>query len=137
MRLPQECRNQYLSRGTRVPRILPQTNLFTAEGKPCLLILIGSNSPVSSDFTGGDDMQYFKARIFALGLILVSIGLIYFNWHQLLQEGRYSMKLAAFSPVVGIGGIYLLIFPSRGGKPTTAREKIIVLIVYGIGLVAG
>jgi hypothetical protein len=41
-------------------------------------------------------MHYFKARIFAVGLILVSIGLIYFNWHQLLQEGRYSMKLAAF-----------------------------------------
>ena len=38
-------------------------------------------------------MQYFKARIFALGLILVSIGLIYFNWHQLLQEGRYSLKV--------------------------------------------
>jgi hypothetical protein len=82
-------------------------------------------------------MHYFKARIFAVGLILVSIGLIYFNWHQLLQEGRYSMKLAAFGPVVGIGGIYLLIFPSRGGKPTTAREKIIGLIVFGIGLVAG
>ncbi len=82
-------------------------------------------------------MHYFKARIFAVGLILVSIGLIYFNWHQLLQEGRYSMKLAAFGPVVGIGGIYLLIFPSKGGKPTTAREKIIGLIVFGIGLVAG
>ena len=82
-------------------------------------------------------MQYFKARIFALGLILVSIGLIYFNWHQLLQEGRYSMKLAAFSPVVGIGGIYLLIFPSRGGKPTTAREKIIALLVFVFGVVAG
>ena len=82
-------------------------------------------------------MHYLKARIFALGLILVSIGLIYFNWHQLLREGRYSMKLAAFGPVVGIGGIYLLILPSRGGKPTTAREKIIGLIVFGIGLVAG
>ena len=82
-------------------------------------------------------MHYFKARIFAVGLILVSIGLIYFNWHQLLQEGRYSMKLAAFGPVVGIGGIYLLIFPSRGGKPSTAREKVIGLIVFGIGLVAG
>jgi hypothetical protein len=82
-------------------------------------------------------MHYFKARIFAVALILVSIGLIYFNWHQLLQEGRYSMKLAAFGPVVGIGGIYILIFPSRGGKPNTAKEKIIALIVFGIGLVAG
>jgi hypothetical protein len=82
-------------------------------------------------------MHNFKARIFAFVLILVSVGLIYYNWHQLLQDGRYSLKLAAFGPVVGIGGIYLLIFPSRGGKPTTAREKIIVLIVFGIGVVAG
>jgi hypothetical protein len=82
-------------------------------------------------------MHNIKARIFASVLILVSVGLIYYNWHQLLQEGRYSLKLAAFGPVVGIGGIYLLIFPSRGGKPTTAREKLIVLIVFGIGVVAG
>jgi hypothetical protein len=82
-------------------------------------------------------MHHFKARIFALVLILVSVGLIYVNWHQLLQDGSYSMKLAAFGPVVGIGGVYLLLFPSMGGKPTTAKEKIIVLIVLVIGLVAG
>ena len=82
-------------------------------------------------------MHRFRARIFALGLILVSIGLVYYNWHQLLQEGRYSMKLAAFGPVVGIGGIFLLLFPSMAGKPTTAKEKIIVLVVLVIGLVAG
>ena len=82
-------------------------------------------------------MHHFKARIFALALIVVSVGLIYFNWHQLLQEGRYSMKLAAFGPVVGIGGVYLLLFPSMIGKPTTAKEKIIVFIVLAVGLVAG
>ena len=82
-------------------------------------------------------MHYFKARIFALGLILVSIGLIYYNWHQLLQEHQYSMKLAAFAPVGVIGGLYLLIFPSMRGKPTSAKEKIIGLIVFGVGLVAG
>ena len=82
-------------------------------------------------------MHYFKARIFAVVLILVSIALIYYNWHQLLQEHQYSVKLAAFAPVCGIGGLYLLIFPSMGGKPTTAKEKIIGLIVFGIGLVAG
>lgn len=82
-------------------------------------------------------MHYIKARILALFLILVSIGLIYYNWHQLLAEHQYSMKLAAFAPLCLIGGFYLLIFPSRGGKPTTAREKIITLIVFAIGLVAG
>lgn len=82
-------------------------------------------------------MHYFKARIFAMVLILVGIGLIYYNWQQLLGEGSYSLKLAAFGPVVAIGGFYLLIFPSKGGKPTTTKEKISALIVFGIGLVAG
>jgi CDP-diglyceride synthetase len=82
-------------------------------------------------------MQPFKTRIFALALILVCIGLVYYNWHQLLSEGRYSMKLAAFGPVGIIGGVYLLLFPSMGGKPTTAKEKIIALAVFLVGLVAG
>ncbi len=82
-------------------------------------------------------MHHFKARILALVLMVVSIGLIYYNWHQLLQEGRYSMKLAAFGPVVGIGGVFLLLFPSMAGKPTTAKEKIIVLMVLVFGLMAG
>lgn len=42
-------------------------------------------------------MRPFKARVFALLLILVSLGRIYYNWHQLLEEGRYSLKLAAFA----------------------------------------
>jgi len=82
-------------------------------------------------------MHYFKARIFALVLILVSVGLIYYNWRQLLHEGTYSLKLAAFAPVGTIGGLYLLIFPSMGGKPTTAKEKITVFVVLGIGMAAG
>ena len=47
------------------------------------------------------------------------------------------MKLAAFGPVVTIGGIFLLITPSSAGKPTTAKEKITVLLVFVIGLAAG
>jgi len=82
-------------------------------------------------------MHHFKARILALALIVVSVGLIYINWRQLLQEGRYSTKMAAFGPVIGIGGVFLLLFPSMVGKPTTAKEKIIVLMVLGIGLAAG
>ena len=82
-------------------------------------------------------MPYFKARIFALVLILVCIALIYYNWHQLWQEGRYSMKLAAFGPVGVIGGIFLLLFPSMGGKPDTAKEKVLVLLVFVVGLAAG
>jgi hypothetical protein len=82
-------------------------------------------------------LSYFKARIFALVLILVSVGLIYYNWRQLLEEGRYSLKLAAFGPVGIIGGLYLLLFPSMGGKPTTTKEKVIGLAVFGVGVVLG
>jgi len=82
-------------------------------------------------------MQSLRARLLAVGLIIVSVGLIYYNWHQLQQEGRYSMKLAAFGPLLTIGGIFLLLFPSMGGKPTNAKEKIIAMIVFVIGLAAG
>ncbi len=82
-------------------------------------------------------MRHLKARLIALLIIVVSIGLIYYNWHQLLQEGRYSLKLAALGPVGIIGGLFLLIFPSMGGKPTTTKQKVIVMAVFAIGLVAG
>lgn len=82
-------------------------------------------------------MQFLRTRILALVLILLGIGLVYFNWHQLLKEGSYSMKMAAFGPLIGVGGLFLLLFPSMGGKPTTAKEKIIVLAVLVVGLVAG
>lgn len=82
-------------------------------------------------------MQPLRARILAVVLIVVSVGLVYYNWHQLQQDGRYSMKLAAFGPLLGIGGLFLLLFPSMGGKPTNAKEKIIALVVFGIGLIAG
>lgn len=82
-------------------------------------------------------MQALKGRILAIVLIVISIGLVYYNWHQLQLEGVYSMKLAAFGPLLGIGGLFLLLFPSMGGKPSNAKEKIIALIVFAIGLAAG
>ena len=82
-------------------------------------------------------MHHFKARVLAVLLILFSIGLTYYNWHQLLQDRAYSLKLATFGPVIGVGGLFLMMFPSMAGKPTTAKEKIIVLGVLVIGMVAG
>jgi hypothetical protein len=82
-------------------------------------------------------MSHLKARIFALLLILVGAGLVYYNWRQLLQEQKYSMKLAAFAPVCVVGGFFLLIFPAMAGKPASAREKVIVLLVLVAGLLAG
>ena len=81
--------------------------------------------------------MYIKQRLFAVVLILLSIAMIYYGWYTLRTEGEYSLRMAAFSPLVGIGGIFLLFFPSMFGKPDTTKEKIIVFAVFAIGLIAG
>jgi len=78
-----------------------------------------------------------KARLIAIILILVFAGLTYLGWHELLTTGRYSLKMAAFAPVGIVGGLFLLIFPSKIGKPQTTADKLIVMVVFAIGLVAG
>jgi hypothetical protein len=78
-----------------------------------------------------------KVRLFAVAIILVFAFLIYQNWRELMSEGRYSMKLAAFGPVGVIGGLFLLLFPEKVGKPETTKDKIIALLVFAIGLLAG
>jgi hypothetical protein len=78
-----------------------------------------------------------KVRLLALVIILVSAFLIYQNWHELMSEGRYSMKLAAFAPVGVVGGLFLMLFPGKVGKPETTKDKIIALLVFAVGLLAG
>jgi hypothetical protein len=82
-------------------------------------------------------MNLWKARLLAIVIIVIFVGMIYYNWHQLTSEGSYSMKLAAFGPVGVVGGLFLLLFPRKGGKPETAKDIVIALLVLGIGLVAG
>jgi hypothetical protein len=82
-------------------------------------------------------MQHLKARLFAILLIVISAGLIAVNWYELLTEGRYYLKLAAFAPVGIVGGLFLLLFPAKGGKPETTKDKMIALAVFAVGLVAG
>lgn len=82
-------------------------------------------------------MNHLKARLFAIVIIVVSVGLAYVNWQQLMNEGRYSFKIATFSPLGIIGGIFLLLFPGKFGKPETTKDKLVVMLVFAIGLAAG
>jgi len=82
-------------------------------------------------------MRNFRGRLLGIVIILVFVGLTYYNWHQLNSEGKYSMKLAAFGPLGIVGGLFVLIFPGKAGKPATTKDKIVVLLVFVIGLVAG
>ena len=81
--------------------------------------------------------MYIKQRLFAILLVLGSIGMIYYGWYQLRNEGVYSLKMAAFSPLIGVGGLFLLLFPSMFGTPNTTKEKVIVFTVFAIGIAAG
>ena len=82
-------------------------------------------------------MSKFKARLLAVVIILIFAGMIYYNWQHLHREGTYSTKLAAFGPVGVVGGLFLLLFPAKGGKPETAKDKVIALLVFLVGLAAG
>lgn len=81
--------------------------------------------------------MYIQQRLFGLVLLLGSIGLIYWGWRELWNEGVYSLKLAAFSPLIGVGGIFLLFFPTMGGKPNTTKEKVLLMFVFVVGILAG
>lgn len=78
-----------------------------------------------------------KTRLFGFALVVIFIGLIYYGWYQLRTEGVYYIKIAAFAPVGVVGGLFLMLFPNMGGKPNTTKEKIVVMVVFAIGLVAG
>jgi NhaP-type Na+/H+ or K+/H+ antiporter len=82
-------------------------------------------------------MRHLKGRLLGVLLIIIFAGMTYYNWHQLHTEGEYYLKLAAFGPVGVVGGLFLLLFPGMGGKPETTRDKVIVLLVFGVGVVAG
>lgn len=78
-----------------------------------------------------------KTRLFGLALVILFAGMIYYGWYQLREEGVYYIKMAAFSPLGVVGGIFLILFPSMGGKPNTTKEKLIVMLVFAIGILAG
>jgi len=81
--------------------------------------------------------MYIKQRLFALLLIAVCAGMIYYGWNLLHTEGVYYMKMAAFAPLGVVGGIFLLLFPTMSGKPNSTKQKLIVFAVFAIGILAG
>ena len=82
-------------------------------------------------------MSYIKQRLIAVLLILFSGAMIYYGWYRLREEGVYSLKMAAFAPLGVVGGLFLLFFPSMSGKPTTTKARVIVFVVFAIGLLVG
>ena len=78
-----------------------------------------------------------KGRLLGIVLILLFGGMTYYNWSQVNTTGKYSLKMAAFGPLGVIGGLFVLLFPSKAGKPETTTDKLLVLAVFVVGLAAG
>ena len=78
-----------------------------------------------------------KTQLLAVTLILVFAGLTYVGWHELLTTGSYHLKLAAFAPVGVVGGFFILVFPTKAGKPETTGDKLLVLMVFAAGVLVG
>jgi hypothetical protein len=45
--------------------------------------------------------------------------------------------LAVFTPVCVVGGLLLLLLPTKVGKPNSTLDKVIAMAVFGLGIIAG
>ena len=82
-------------------------------------------------------MSHWKARLLGVLLIALFAGMTYYSWQQLRSEGEYSLKMAAFGPLGVVGGLFVLLFPGKGGRPETGRDKLLVFAVFVVGVLAG
>ncbi len=82
-------------------------------------------------------MGHWKMRLVGLFLILLFAGLLYYNWYMLMEERKYYMKLAWLSPVGIVGGLFILLFPTKAGPPQNTQDRLIALLVFILGMAAG
>ncbi len=74
-------------------------------------------------------MNHLRTRLLALFIIIVFTGLTYFGWRQLMTEGKYSLKLAAFGPVGIVGG--------ASPTPKTSSTITLPAVVWGLPAFVG
>ncbi len=82
-------------------------------------------------------MSTTKTRLLGLAIIAMAIAMQWYNLHELREKGQYHFKAAAFAPLLFIGGIYSVLFPSLAGKPETAKQKFLLVVIFVVGLAAG
>lgn len=82
-------------------------------------------------------MKTLQIRAFFLVCILLVVGLVYWDgYYQVQQSHRYSIKVPAAGPLLIVMALYLMMFPTRTGKPATANERRDMWIVMAIGAAA-
>ncbi|MBV6495267.1 MAG: hypothetical protein JFAIHJKO_00371 [Pyrinomonadaceae bacterium] len=82
-------------------------------------------------------MSTMKTRLLGLAIIAMAIAMQWYNLYELREKGTYHFKAAAFAPLLFIGGLYSILFPSLAGKPETAKQKVLLIVVFVVGLATG
>ena len=82
-------------------------------------------------------MGFWIMRLFGLVVSLISSGLVYIYWQQLIRDGTYSFRIAALAPIGVVLGLYLVLFPNKAGRPEATLDKFLALLALGIGAAAG
>ncbi len=82
-------------------------------------------------------MGLFVIRLFGLGGALACAAIVYYNWQELLREGTYSLRAATIAPIFVLGGLYIMLFPTKIGRPETTLDKFVTFLIVVVGLAAG
>lgn len=84
-----------------------------------------------------------KNRLFGLLCFLASAGMLYYNWHTLINDGYYYVKLNFILPLLMLIGLFMIAAPSipsarpvAPGTPAAPGRAILAIIVIfgGLGL---
>jgi hypothetical protein len=66
---------------------------------------------------------HWKMRLFGLALMVGFAGLLYYDWYKLIEEKQYYTKLAVFAPLGIVGGLFILLFPTKVRYKREARRR--------------
>src|SRR5574339_70180 len=94
-------------------------------------------APNLFSYGGENVMGLFMIRLFGLAASLFAAGVIYYNWQELLSEGTYSFRIAGIGPLFVVYGLYIMVFPTKIGRPETGFDKFMVILLTLIGAAAG
>lgn len=76
-------------------------------------------------------------RLFGLAVAALSYWMVQSQWAGFNSDGTYSLRYVVAPPIGVVMGIFLFLFPKFVGVPEKTSEKIIVSIVFLLGIAAG
>ena len=82
-------------------------------------------------------MNELKTRLFGVVILAVFSVLMFQNWTYASVGNPYSPKMAVFGPLGLVGGMFIVLFPSKAGVPKTTKDKIIIFSLFMISLGLG